>query len=132
MHFLARHDVVGGRIDGDVFEVGFELARQSVDLSNAINFVPEKLDAHDGVSAFGGENFHYVAAHTEFVADEVDVVSLILDFDQLAQQFIPAFFHARTKGDDHGAVVDWIAEAVDTRNACHNNDVAAFGEGAGG
>ncbi|MNI70844.1 hypothetical protein D3C73_1266810 [compost metagenome] len=71
-----------------------QLAGQNVDFGNPFDFVTKKLNPY-GLLSFGSrKNLQYVSAHAEGSANEVDIVPLILDIHQSAQNLIPRFFHA--------------------------------------
>ena len=47
------------------------------------------------LAGIGREDFHHIPAHTEFITDEIDIVALVLDLHQLADQLVPVLCHAR-------------------------------------
>ena len=123
-HFVPRNDIVRGRVDGDMAEQPFKLARQRIDLADAVDLVPKKLHPDDRFPCVGGENFDHVAADAELVPGEIDVVAFILELYQLGKKLVPRFYHARPQGNNHVAVVDGVAEAVNAGNARHDDDVS--------
>ena len=119
-------------VDRCVAQVRLHFAGERVDFRNAVDLVAEEFHAQDGVGALGGENFHHVAAGAELVSCQVDVIALILDFHQLFQELVTAFFHAGPQRNHHRAVIDRVAQAVNARDTRHNNYVAPFGKRACG
>ena len=97
-----------------------------VKLNDAVNFVPEKLHPNGKFIVVGKVNIHRVPFYAEFVADKVHIVALVLQFDQLCAQFVALHLHTGAQADDHTAVVDGVAQRVNTGHTCHNNDVAPF------
>ena len=83
VHLLLGHDVVGGRVDGDVLQLGDGVPCQGVKLRQAVYLVPEELHPHGPIGGVGGENLHHVPPHAELVADEVHVIALVLQLHQL-------------------------------------------------
>ena len=78
-------------------------------LTQAVYFVPEKLDPDSGFTRIGRVNFHHIAAHAKFVAHEVNVIALILDLNQLTNKLITVLFHTLTQRNDHVPIVDWVS-----------------------
>ena len=60
------------------------LAGERVDRAHALDLVAEELDA-DRALLVGGEDLDGVAAHAELVAGEREVVALVLQLDEPAQ-----------------------------------------------
>ena len=85
-------------------------AGQGIDAADAVHLVPEELDAHHILIRVNRPYLDRVAAHAEAVALEGDVVALVLDVDEAADERIAADFHARTQRNDHALVVDRVAE----------------------
>ena len=91
---LRRRDVVAGREDGGLVELGERHAAQRVELGDRLDLVAEELDADGAVLLVGREDLDGVAAHAEGAAVEVDVVALVLDVDErpdeaVAQELLP-------------------------------------------
>lgn len=115
---------MAGRIDNGAFEHRFALARHDVDLADALDRIPEKLEAQRRVAAVNGENLHDIAPHAELIAVEADVIALILDIDQTADEIVPLDAGIGADGDDHAAVVDGVAQRIDAGDRRHNDDIA--------
>ena len=62
--------------------------------------------------------------------DEVHVVALILDLNELFEQLVAAFLHAGAQRDDHRAVIDRVAQAVDAGHRGDDDDVPPLGKRA--
>ena len=76
---------------------------QRVNTADAVHLITEKLDTDNILIRVYRPDFHRVAAHAEAVALERNVVALILNRNQAANQLI-------TDGNHHAFVVDRIAE----------------------
>ena len=98
---------------------------QRVDGHQRVDLVAEQLDAQRGLLV-RREDLDDVAADAEGAAAELDVVALVLDLDQLAQDLVAADALAALEGQRHAVVGLGRAEAVDARHAGHDQDVAAL------
>ena len=105
---------------------------QRVHLADAVHLVAEKFHADGHAVGVGQVDLHNVAAHAELVADEVDVVALVLQLHQAPRQLVAAHLHPGADADDHAAVIDGIAQAVDTGHAGHDDHVPPLGQGGRG
>ena len=85
-------------------------AGQRVNTADAVHLITEKLDTDNILIRVYRPDFHRVAAHAEAVALERNVVALILNVYQSADELLAAHLHARTDGNDHALVVDRVAE----------------------
>ena len=119
------------REDRDVSELAQRHAGQRIDAADAVDLVAEELDAHHILIRVYRPDLDRVAAHAEAIALEGDVVALILDVDQAADERIAPELHARTQRNDHALVVDRVAERIDARHRGHDDNVAALGERGG-
>ena len=102
----------------------FQLARQRVDLGDAVDFVSEELHADDRIIGGRGKNFHHISPDAEFVADKVNVIALILQLYELFDQLVAGLFHARAQRNHHVAVINRVAQTVDTGNRCDDDHIA--------
>ena len=83
LHFLFGNDIVGGRVDGDVLQLGDGVPGQGVKLRQPVDLVPEELHPHRLVAGLRREDLHHVPPHPELVAGKVYVVALVLQLHQL-------------------------------------------------
>jgi len=63
--------------------------RSGVNFADGLDSVAEEVDAQRLFVIVGGENFHDVPPDPEGAAVEIDVVPLVLDFDEFPQQVVP-------------------------------------------
>ncbi len=101
-HLRLRRDVVRAGVDGVALERPLHAAAQRVDLLDRLDVVAEELDADGRLVLVGREDLDHVAAHAERAAVEVDVVSLVLDVDELAQQRVAPELLAHGELDERG------------------------------
>ena len=127
-HLLLGGHIVAGRIDGGVVEVAGGLAGDHVDLADAVDLVTEELHPYGLVVGIGGENLHRVPPDTEHIALKGDIIALIADLDQLAQQLVKVPGLAWTEGDHHVGIINRVAQTINTGNRSHHNYVSAFEE----
>src|SRR5262249_53386655 len=85
-HLLLRRDVVRARVDRAALERALDAAAERVDLFDGFDGVAEELDADGGLLLVCREDLDDVAADAEGAAVEVDVVSLVLDVDEHAEE----------------------------------------------
>ncbi len=127
---LCRHIVARG-IDRRVVQDAGRGTGDDVDLADAVHLVAEKLDADSPVVRVSREDLHRVAPDAEHIALEGEVVSLVADVDELAQQLVKAARLAGAQGDDHVGVVDRVAQAVDAGDRGDHDHVAPLKEAGG-
>ena len=126
---LLGDDVVGGRVDHDMLQLAVDPAGQLVDLADAVDLVPEPLDAEDKVTPLGGEDLNGVAPDPEVGPLQGHVIAGVLDRHQLLQDLVPVFFHAGPEGDGHALEFVGTAQAVDAGDRGHDDHVPALGQG---
>ena len=90
-----------------------DLAGDGVDAADALDLVPEQLNAHRGAVLVGGENLHHVAAHAEIVAVEADVAAAVLHSDQTLDELLAREVHPRAQRKHLLAVFLRVAERKD-------------------
>lgn len=113
------------RIYPRMLQVTLQFSCKRVDFADAVDFIPEKLNAYNAVARRGGK-ISTTSPDPELVADKVDVVSFILQLNKLFEQLVTALFHAGAQRNDHGTVIDWVAQAVYAGHARNNDDVPAL------
>ena len=59
---------------------------------------------------------------------KVNVISVVLNVDQLPNDFIPVLYHTRPQGNHHVLIVNRAAESVDAGHTRHDDDVFSFGQ----
>ena len=84
--------VIGHEVSGwensQVVHISQNLARQSFNLTNPLNLVPEKLNAKGMLITRSRENFNHIPTNTEFPPLKVDIIALKLDIHQVIEKFI--------------------------------------------
>jgi hypothetical protein len=116
---------VRARKDGITIEAVLRLAANGIDLANGLDGVAEELDADGGVGLVGREDLDDVATHAERTAVKIDVVSLVLDVDQHAEQVVATKLLADLEVDEQTGVTLGGADAVDAAHARDDDHVAA-------
>ena len=102
-----------------------DLTGQRVDFLDLLDLVAEEFHA-DGVLFPGWIDIDDVAAHTEVGALKSDVVAVIPDIDEFAQDFHLVLDHPGTQRQDLVLVIDRRTEPVDAGDRCDNDDVPAL------
>ena len=83
-HVVVVGDVVRRREQHEALDLLDDLAGERVDRRDALDLVAEELDP-DGPLLVGREHLDRVAAHPELVAGEREVVALVLQLDEPAE-----------------------------------------------
>ncbi|MNE55503.1 hypothetical protein D3C80_1503440 [compost metagenome] len=81
-----------------------KLSGQDINLGNPLNLIVEQLDPDRMFSLGSRENLDDISAHAERAAYEVDVIALILDIHQPAQNLIARLLHAYTQREQKTAI----------------------------
>ena len=68
----------------------------------------------------------------EHIPVKGDVVALIADLHQLAQQLVPGVLLPLAQGDHHVGIVDGVSQPVDAGHRRHHDDVPPLKQGGGG
>ena len=128
---LGLDDVVGLGIDGEAGVALLDSAEERVDLGEGVDLVAEKFDAV-GHLVVGGEDLDDVSADAEGAAAEVDVVTVVEDFDEATGDVFALDLLTFFEQEKHAVVGFGRAEAVDAGDGGDDDAVAALEEGAGG
>ena len=123
---------MGGGVDGDAFELPQGLAPQGVDLPDGLHRVAPKIHPDGPVLFVGREDLHPVAPHPKSAPVEIDVIALVQNFHQLAQDLPAVLLHALLQVEEHAVVGLGGAQAVDAGHRGHDDHVVAVEERAGG
>ena len=89
-------------------------AGDGVELADAVDLIPEELHPDGLVLIIGRIQLHRVAPDPEHVALESDVVALIADLHQAAQQLVPVPLGPYPERDHQLGKVIRLAQTVDT------------------
>ena len=130
-HFFFRGHIVRSRVDGHMLHHALGHAGNGVDFRNAVDFVPEKLDADGPSCPVGGVNLQGVSSDAEGISREVHVVALVADIRQAAHELVTLARLAGAQADDHVFIVDWVAQTVDARDGGDDDHVPALGKCGG-
>ena len=129
LHLLGGGDIVACGINGNVAHGAQHLPRDGVELTDAVDLIAKKFHADGSTLGISRENLHRVATDTELIALKGEVVAVITDIHQAAQQLIPLILLSHAQGNDHVGIVHRVAQTVDAGNRCHHDDILAFIEG---
>jgi len=108
-----------------------EVAGERIEQGEVLDLVVEHLDAHRELGVFRREDVDHVAAHAEGAAAEVDVGASVLHRHQALDEVAVRHALTLTQVQDHGVVVDRVANAVDARHRGHDHHVAALHQALG-
>ena len=118
-----RGDVLRGREDRQVVELGVDLARERVEVRDLLDLVPEQRDP---VRRLGRGRLHldHVALDPEAPAAEQGVVAHVLGVDQLPEQLVAVVLLPHRQVDEPLLVLLRRAEPVDARDRGDDHRVA--------
>ena len=124
--------VVGRGEHRAVGQAGQHMPADHVDLADPVDLVAEELDAQTMLVHAGGDDLDHVAPHPEGAARKLDVVALVLDVDQLAQEVVPLQHHAGTQGDHLAFVLAGVTHRINARHGRDDDHVPALAQCGGG
>src|SRR4029077_19674355 len=122
---FARRDEVSGRVDVYLVALGEHLAGERVELRDPLDVVAEELDAHRELLV-RRLDLERIATHAELAPHEIGIRALVLDVDQMPEHGVAPYALALVQSDRHRTVVERHAEAVDARDRCDDDIVAAL------
>ena len=128
---LLGDDVMGGGVDVYLLELLDDLAGELLHPEDALDLVAEELHPDDGVLV-GGVHLDGVAAHAELTPGEVKIPTGILDINQAPDDGFQAGLLPHLQPDHPLEIFLRRAQAVDARNAGHDDDIVARQQRAGG
>ena len=102
--------------------------REGVEFGDAVDLVAEELHPDGQLAHIGQIDVHDVAVDAELIADEIDIVALILQRHQFFTQLVPLHLHPGPQADDHAAIVDGVAQRVDAGHRRDDDDVPPLRE----
>jgi hypothetical protein len=123
LELLARRDVVRARIHRVALELIEDPAADGIDLRDRVHFVAEELDADRDALFVRGEYLDHVSANSERASVKIDVVALVLDVHQPAQQRVPPELFPLDDLDQEPFVRLGRADAVDAAHAGDDDHV---------
>src|SRR5580765_6328092 len=106
-------------------------AEERIDLRKRVNFVAEKLDAVS-IVVVSGEDLNYVTADAEGAAFEVNVIALVKNLHQLAENILALDLLAFFQEEQHAVIRFRRSQAINAADRCHNDAIAALKQRPGG
>ncbi len=128
---LARRDEVRLGVDRQPVLAARGSPGQRIEDHQLVDLVPEEADP-DGLLLVGRVDLHDVAADPERAAPELDVIALVLDVDELAEDLLPVDPLPHLERNRHPVVGLRRTQAVDARHAGDDDDVTALEQRPGG
>ncbi len=122
---------MGGRVNGYRLFFPEQFAGEGVNLQNPLNLIPKKLNP-DHILLVSRDNLHHIPAHPEGSPAEAQIVPGVLDPHQAPEEFIPFLPLPATQGNRQPLIILRRTQAVNTRNAGHDEHIPPFEEGGGG
>ena len=124
---LAGRDEMPGRVDVHLVTLGEHLAREGVQLRDALHVVAEELHAHRELLV-RRLDLEGVAADPELSAHEIGVRALVLNVHEMPQDRVAADSLAPLQTNGDRAIVHRRAEAIDARDRRDDDHVAPLEE----
>ena len=128
-HAFGRNDVEGSRVDCLITELCFYISGERVDRSHAVDLVTEEFNSYSILIIVGRDDFKCVPLHPERTAVEIHLISLILHIDEFTDELIAVFGHTGANGGHHICKILRSTDAIDARDGCNNDDIAALAQG---
>ena len=118
------HHIVGFRVNRDTCFVLYDhFAQKRVNRVNCLDLVTPKFDPIRLV-LIARVKLDDITPDAKRAAFEIDIDTLILQFDELLQKFLSLDFHARLDKNQHSKIRVRVTETVDTRHRRHDDHVA--------
>ena len=132
IHLILGGDIMAGGIDGHVVQNPVHAAGQRVKIADPVDLISEKFHTDGVVLIIGGVNLHRVAPDPEHVALKGDVVALVADLHQTAQQLVPVPLCPHAEGHHQFRKIVRLAQTVDAGHGGHHDHVPPLQQSAGG
>ena len=123
---LARH-IMRCRIYRHVISESYDLARDRIYFLDGLDFISEKLYP-DGIFSSCRVYVYRVSSYSEIAALHRDIISRILNIDELSHQLLPVLLHARTQRYHLVFIVYRTSQSVYARYARYYYHVSSFGK----
>ena len=121
---MRRHKLLR-REKGECRERGAGVPGERVKHADPVDFIAKKLHPHRLVVILRRMNLNHITPHPEFSATESDVVALVEHLHDFCEEFLPRDPLPRMDRDEHLQKILGRREAIDARNAGHDNRVPA-------
>ena len=131
VHLLLGGDIVAGGVDGDMVQHTVDRAGEGVEVTDAVDLVPEELHPDGVVPVVGRVQLHRVPPDPEHVPLKGDVVALVADLHQPPQQLVPVPLGPHPEGHHQLGEVVRFAQAVDAGHGGHHDHVPPLQQRAG-
>ena len=124
--------IMGGREHRNMLALKQDLPGERIHLGDTFDLVPEEFHTQRLIRPVDGENIQHIALRAEGAARKVDLIALILNIHQPADDFIPFDLHSLTQGDRKLHIFYRVTQRINARNRRHNDYVLPLVQGAGG
>ena len=108
----------------DFARLSINLGRERIDDFDVFYLIKAKFDAVCPVAGCW-ENINRVATDAKIATFEGDVVAVILNFGERADELIHVAHFALCDAHRHGLIIVWRTDAINTRDRCDNQGVTA-------
>ena len=120
---LARRRIVAGRENRQASWLLQNLARQRINSRESLDLIAKKLHPHRRVLP-GWENIYHVAAYPESAARKINIITLILNISQQADELILHPPLADCQLNRHISIRLRRTDAVNAADARHDDNIA--------
>ena len=120
------------RVDGDMVQYPVHGTGDRIEVTDAVDLVPEKLHPDGMVPVVGGIQLHGISPDPEHVPLKGDVVALVADLHQPPQQLIPVPLGTHPQRHHQLGKIVRLAQAVDAGDGGHHDHVPPLQQGTGG
>ena len=97
LHILLGHYIMRCRENCHMPDHIQHFTGQCINLCYSVYLITEKFNSVCNFFRIRRENLNHISSHPERSTLEIHIIAVILDLNQLLQNFIPVFDHARSK-----------------------------------
>ena len=122
---------MAGRPDGNIDQPPGNGAGNRVDFTEPVDLVAEKLHPDGGVLPVGRPQLHRIPPDPEHVALKGNIVALIADFDEPAEQLVTLHLCSHPEGNHHLLKILRLPQTIDAADRGHHDHIPPLQQGRG-
>ena len=111
--------------------LAINLAGNYIEFQDAVYLVTEKLNPDGPIAIACRKDLDNITPHAELAALKGNIIALIADMHQLAQDGLSRRLLSLVQGQNHFMVAFRRAQAIDAGYACHHDNIPPLKQGTG-